>query len=78
MFTGGGCKESRRSTTGSVLQIGESIVDWSCKKHKTTVALPSCEAEYIAGAAVDDVGEERCWRSWGRLQAIAVTASGKQ
>jgi len=45
-----GCKESRRSTTGSVIQIGESIVDWSCKKQKT-VALSSCEAEYMASGS---------------------------
>src|SRR6185312_9179857 len=45
-----GCADTRRSTTGWVIQIGNSIVDWSSKKQES-VALSSCEAEYVALAA---------------------------
>jgi hypothetical protein len=44
----GNCKESRRSTSGWTIQLaGGSFIDWSCKK-QDTVALSSCEAEYVA------------------------------
>jgi hypothetical protein len=43
----GGCLDTRRSTTGWVLQFGGSLIDWSSKK-QSTVALSSCEAEYMA------------------------------
>ena len=42
-----GCKETSRSTTGTILTLGGSIIDWSSKR-QTTVALSSCEAEYMA------------------------------
>lgn len=43
----GGCKDTGRSTTGWVLKFGNSIIDWSSKKQQT-VALSSCESEYMA------------------------------
>jgi hypothetical protein len=51
----GGCKDSRKSTTGCIIMVGGSVVDWTCKK-QPTVALSSCEAEYMAnGAAVQSM-----------------------
>jgi hypothetical protein len=45
----GGCPDTQRSTTGVIIQFGGSIVDWSSKR-QATVALSSCEAEYMAVA----------------------------
>lgn len=53
-----GCPDSRRSTSGWLLWLGQGcLLDWSCKRQET-VALSSCEAEYMAMAsAVQAV----CW-----------------
>jgi hypothetical protein len=45
-----GCLETRRSTTGTVITLGGSIVDWASKRQKTA-ALSSCEAEYMSVAS---------------------------
>ena len=51
----GNCKDSRRSTTGWLLQLGNCWIDWNCHK-QVTVALSSCEAEYMAmGSATQAV-----------------------
>jgi len=42
--------EDRKSTMGVVYFLGNSLVTWSSQKQKT-VALSSCEAEYVAAAA---------------------------
>ena len=42
-----GCKDTRRSTTGWLIQIGRCWVDWCCQKQQC-VALSSAESEYIA------------------------------
>ena len=42
-----GCVDTRRSTTGYVFILGNAAISWSCKRQKT-VALSSCEAEYMA------------------------------
>lgn len=47
----GGCKDSARSTTGFLITINGSIVDWGSQRQKT-VALSSCEAEFMAISAV--------------------------
>jgi hypothetical protein len=46
-----GCTDTRRSTTGWILRLGNGcIIDWNCKLQHT-VALSSCEAEYMAMVA---------------------------
>ena len=46
----GGCLDSRRSTTGFIIAMGTDLLDWQSRK-QTTVALSTCEAEYMAIAA---------------------------
>jgi len=46
----GSCRDSRRSTTGWLIQLCGGWIDWSCKKQET-VALSSCEAEYVAASS---------------------------
>lgn len=43
----GGCKDTRRSTTGWIIRLGNCWIDWKVHK-QPTVALSSCEAEYMA------------------------------
>jgi hypothetical protein len=45
-----GDAEDRKSTTGVVYFLGKNLVTWTSQKQKI-VALSSCEAEYVAGAA---------------------------
>ncbi|GJX13645.1 hypothetical protein Tco_0205403 [Tanacetum coccineum] len=42
-----GCKDTRRSTSGSAQFLGDKSVSWSSKKQKIT-AISTTEAEYIA------------------------------
>ena len=42
--------DTRRSTSGYVFKIGDSIVNW-CSKRQPTVAKSSTEAEYVALSA---------------------------
>jgi len=42
--------DDRKSTTGVVFFLGDTIVAWQSQKQRV-VALSSCKAEYIAGAA---------------------------
>ena len=46
-----GSSVDRRSTTGFCFTLGSGAVTWRSKK-QSTVALSSCEAEYVAGGAV--------------------------
>src|SRR5262249_39008897 len=41
--------EDRRSTSGYVIKLGNSVISWSSKK-QATVATSSTEAEYMAAA----------------------------
>jgi len=46
-----GDRSTRRSTSGWLLRLGGgSLIDWSCKG-QVSVALSSCEAEYVAMSA---------------------------
>ncbi|GKE50994.1 retrovirus-related pol polyprotein from transposon TNT 1-94 [Tanacetum coccineum] len=42
-----GCQDTRQSTSGSALLLGDKLVRWSSKKQKS-VAISSTEAEHIA------------------------------
>ncbi|GJW41437.1 retrovirus-related pol polyprotein from transposon TNT 1-94 [Tanacetum coccineum] len=42
-----GCQDARRSTSGSMQLIGDRLVSWSSKRHKSA-AISSTKAEYIA------------------------------
>jgi hypothetical protein len=42
----GNCRDTGRSTTGWIIQFGNSWIDWNCHKQET-VALSSCESEYM-------------------------------
>nr|GEU60106.1 retrovirus-related Pol polyprotein from transposon TNT 1-94 [Tanacetum cinerariifolium] len=42
-----GCQDTRRSTPGSAQFLGDKLVSWSSKKHKSTM-ISTTEAEYIA------------------------------
>ena len=44
-----GCLDTRRSTTGWMIRIGGAPISWQSKRQRT-VALSSCEAEYMAAA----------------------------
>lgn len=42
-----GCNDDRKSTSGSIFKLGESIITWESKKQKSVV-LSSTEVEYVA------------------------------
>ena len=52
-----GCKDTRRSTSGYLLRFAGCWIDWRCHKQET-VALSSCEAEYMA---LTDAATEARW-----------------
>ncbi|CAK1358438.1 unnamed protein product [Cercospora beticola] len=52
-----GCHDTRRSTTGFVFIIAGSPIAWASKRQKS-VAMSSCEAEYMAAA---EAAKEAIW-----------------
>ncbi|GJU40747.1 uncharacterized mitochondrial protein-like protein [Tanacetum coccineum] len=57
-----------RSTTGHVFYLGTSPITW-CSQKQTTVALSSCEAEFMAATAT------ACQVVWLREVLVEVTAN---
>ena len=54
-----GCIDTRRSTTGYVMKLGGGSISW-CSRRQKTVALSSCEAEYMAAC---EATREATWES---------------
>lgn len=63
-----GCTQSRRSTAGYIFNIGSGAISWSSKR-QSTVALSSCEAEYMGQTQAT---KEAIWlrRLLGELNAV--------
>jgi hypothetical protein len=53
----GGDLTDRKSTTGYCTFVNNNLISWQSKK-QTTVALSSCEAEYMA---INDIAKEIMW-----------------
>jgi hypothetical protein len=63
----GGCRDTRRSTSGYVFSMAGGPVTWSSKR-QATVALSTVEAEYVA---VSRCGQQMVWmQSW--LDEVAI------
>jgi hypothetical protein len=69
----GGCKDTRRSTSGYVFIMAGGAVTWSSKR-QTTVALSTVEAEYVA---MSRCAQQMTWmQSWLREANIKYELPG--
>ena len=66
----GGCVDTRRSTSGYVFMLGGAAVSWSSKR-QATVAMSSCEAEYLAAS---HAAKESVW-AMGLLREFGFNES---
>jgi transposase InsO family protein len=69
-----GCKDTRRSTSGYLVRFYGCWIDWRCHKQET-VALSSCEAEYMA---LTDAATAARWIRILIAELEAVTHGGRQ
>jgi hypothetical protein len=69
----GGCKDTRRSTSGYVVMMSGGAVSWSSKR-QATVALSTVEAEYVA---MSRCAQQMLWmQSWLKEVDMEVTTPG--
>jgi Reverse transcriptase (RNA-dependent DNA polymerase) len=69
----GGCKDTRRSTSGYVVLMAGGPVSWSSKR-QTTVALSTVEAEYVA---MSRCAQQVVWmHSWLSEVDIEISTPG--
>ena len=69
----GGCKDTRRSTSGYIFIMAGGAVSWSSKR-QATVALSTVEAEYVA---MSRCAQQMIWmQSWLDEVAISHTLPG--
>ena len=71
--TGGGDYPTRKSTTGYLFRLGNTAISWSSKL-QSTVALSSCEAEYMA---LKEAVKELLWLQYVLKQLDKRDFSGK-
>ena len=69
----GGCKDTRRSTSGYVFIMAGGPVTWSSKR-QTTVALSTVEAEYVA---MSRCAQQMVWvQSWLKEVEVEFSTPG--
>jgi hypothetical protein len=69
----GGCRDTRRSTSGYVFMMAGGAVTWSSKR-QATVALSTVEAEYVA---MSRCAQQMVWmRTWLDEVTIAYDSPG--
>jgi hypothetical protein len=69
----GGCKDTRRSTSGYIFILAGGAVAWSSKR-QATVALSTVEARYVA---MSRYAQQMVWmHSWLREVKLSMSSLG--